>query len=335
MSESAGAVVDAGELSSAGNTRASGAALYFLGRLGQGLLVLFGAVTASFIIIHLTGNPATVLVGTSMPPSAVHILSEKLGYNRPILGQYGTYIWHVLQGNFGISIADDTPAMGLVLKALPYTLMLVGISLTAAMLIASAVAISSVLRVGAWGDRLWRPVLIAFQGIPDFWIALIAVFVLAVKLHWLSSIGFNGPSSLIMPCLALTLPIVASFTRLLRGSLLDFMNSDVVLSLSARGMTRREIVLHHGVRNAMTTFVSYVALQIGWLIGGTLVVETIFAWPGTGSLLYDSVEARDLPVVQAVVVIIAFAFVVLNLFADLVVLWLDPRIGRGSLGGGT
>jgi peptide/nickel transport system permease protein len=335
MSELAVTMLDAEEPVPERNSRTSGAAVYFLGRVGQGVLVLFGAVTASFIIIHLTGNPATVLVGTSMPPAAVHVLSEKLGYNRPILDQYGTYIWHVLQGNFGVSIADDTPAMGVVMKDLPYTLMLVGISLTSAMLIASAVAISSVLRVGAWGDRLWRPVLIAFQGIPDFWIGLIAVFVLSVKLHWLSSIGFNGPSSLIMPCLALTLPIVASFTRLLRGSLLDFMGSDVVLSLSARGMTRREIVLHHGVRNAMTTFVSFVALQIGWLIGGTLVVETIFAWPGIGSLLYDSVEARDLTVVQAVVVVIAFAFVVLNLVADLVVLWLDPRIGRGSIGGST
>ncbi len=268
------------------NARVSGAALYILGRAGQGVLVLFGAVTASFIIVHATGNPATVLLGTSMPPAAVHILSAKLGYNRPILDQYGTYIWHVIQGNFGASIVDDSPAMSVVLKALPYTLMLVGISLAGAMVIATAVAVSSVLRVGAWGDRMWRPVLIAFQGIPDFWIALVAVFILSVKLHWLASIGFNGPSSLIMPCLALGLPIVASFTRLLRASLLDFMNSDVVLSLRARGMTRREIVLFHGVRNAMTTFVSYVALQIGWLIGGTLVVETIFDWPGIGYLHY-------------------------------------------------
>jgi len=314
------------------NTRVSGAALYVVGRLGQGVLVLFGAVTLSFIIIHMTGNPATVLIGTSMPPAAVHILAVKLGYNRPILVQYVSYIWHVAHANFGVSVADGTPASGLVLGALPYTLMLVGISWVSAIVIALAVGISSVLRVGAWGDRLWRPVMIGFQGIPDFWIALILLFVLAVKLRLLESIGFYGPASLIMPCIALTLPIVASFTRLLRGSLLDFMNSDVVLSLRARGLTRREIVLYHGVRNAMTTFVSYVALQLGWLIGGTLVIETIFAWPGIGTLLYNAVEGRDLPVVQGVVVVISFAFVVLNLIADLVVLWLDPRIGRNVLG---
>ncbi len=321
------------ELTAKAGSRRSGAVRYLVGRVGQGVLVLYGAVTVSFLIIHMTGNPATVLEGTSLPPAAVHILSVKLGYNRSFLYQYGLYMWHVVQGNFGFSVTSDVPAIHLVLGALPYTLLLVAISLTSAIIISSAIAISSVLATGSLGDRLWRPVLAGLQGIPDFWISLILIFVLSVKLHLLASMGFNGPKSLIMPCTALTLPILASFTRLLRGSLLDFMNSDVVLSLRARGMTRREIVLHHGVRNAMTTFVQYVALQTGWLIGGTLIVENIFAWPGIGSLLYTSVETRDLPVVQGVVVIISVAFVALNLLADLVVLWLDPRIGRGVRGG--
>lgn len=331
---SATVLVDpAEEIEEISGSRRAGIVRYLAGRVGQGLLVLFGAVTVSFLIIHMTGNPATVLEGTSLPPAAVHILSIKLGYNRPLLYQYGLYMWHVVQGNFGYSVTSDVSATRLVFGALPYTLLLVAISLSSAMVISTAIAISSVLATGALGDRLWRPILAGLQGIPDFWISLILIFILSVKFHLLGSMGFNGPSSLIMPCTALTLPILASFTRLLRGSLLDFMNSDVVLSLRARGMTRREIVLHHGVRNAMTTFVQYVALQTGWLIGGTLIVETIFAWPGIGSLLYTSVETRDLPVVQGVVVIISVAFVALNLLADLVVLWLDPRIGRGALGG--
>jgi peptide/nickel transport system permease protein len=321
------------EIPKLGSSRRAGVLRYLAGRVGQGLLVLFGAVTVSFLIIHMTGNPATVLEGTSLPPAAVHILSIKLGYNRSLLYQYGLYMWHVVQGNFGYSVTSDISATHLVLGALPYTLLLVAISLSCAMVISTVIAISSVLATGALGDRLWRPILAGLQGIPDFWISLILIFILSVKFHLLGSMGFNGPSSLIMPCTALTLPILASFTRLLRGSLLDFMNSDVVLSLRARGMTRREIVLHHGVRNAMTTFVQYVALQTGWLIGGTLIVENIFAWPGIGSLLYTSVETRDLPVVQGVVVIISVAFVALNLLADFVVLWLDPRIGRSVLGG--
>jgi peptide/nickel transport system permease protein len=135
-----------------------------------------------------------------------------------------------------------------------------------------------------------------------------------------------------MPCVALTIPMLASFTRLLRASLLDFTNSDVAFALRARGLTRKEIVLGHSFRNAMATFASFVALQAGWLIGGTVIVETIFAWPGIGTLLISAVQARDLTVIQAIVVVIAVAFIVLNLSADLVVLWLDPRIGRATPG---
>jgi peptide/nickel transport system permease protein len=131
-----------------------------------------------------------------------------------------------------------------------------------------------------------------------------------------------------MPCVALTLPMLASFSRLLRASMLDFTDSDIALALRARGLTRREIVLHHAMRNAMVVFVSYVALQAGWLVGGTVIVETIFAWPGIGTMLIGAVHARDLAIVQATVVLVAVAFTLLNLAADLAVIWLDPRIGR-------
>ena len=195
-----------------------------------------------------------------------------------------------------------------------------------------AIAVSSALSRRGWADLFWRPLVLVLQGIPDFWIALLLVLVLAVHLHVLPSLGFNGPLTLIMPCAALTTPMLASFTRLLRANLLDFTNSETAFALRARGLTRREIVLGHALRNAMATFVSFVALQTGWLIGGTVIVETIFAWPGIGSLLISAVLARDLTVVQAVVVVIAATFTVLNLVADLVVVSLDPRIGRSAFG---
>ena len=312
----------------AARSRWRGVARYVAGRLGQGVLVLFGAVTASFILVHLTGNPATVLAGGQLPPAQVKALSEQLGYNRPLIDQYLSYLGHAVRGDFGNSFRYGTGAVSTVLTALPNTLILIGISLAAAITISVAVASASVLHQGGWSDRLWRPVMSALQGIPDFWIALILVLILSVKLRWLPSLGFAGPSSLIMPCIALTLPMLASFTRLLRGSLLDFTGSDIALALRARGLTRREIVIHHAMRNAMVTFVSYVALQAGWLVGGTLIVETIFAWPGIGTMLLGAVQSRDLTVIQATVVIIAVAFTLLNLLADLAVIWLDPRIGR-------
>lgn len=312
----------------AARSRWRGVARYVAGRLGQGLLVLFGAVTASFILVHATGNPATVLAGGQLPPAQVKALSAQLGYNRPLIDQYWSYLGHAVRGDFGKSFRYGTGAVSTVLTALPNTLILIGISLTAAIVISVAVASASVLRQGGWADRLWRPAMSALQGIPDFWIALVLVLIFSVRLHLLPSLGFNGPRTLILPCTALALPMLASFTRLLRGSLLDFTGSDNALALRARGLTRREIVIHHGMRNAMVTFVSYVALQAGWLVGGTLIVETIFAWPGIGTMLIGAVQSRDLTVIQATVVIIALAFTLLNLLADLAVIWLDPRIGR-------
>lgn len=309
-------------------SRWPGVARYAAARVGQGILVLFGALTASFILVHLTGNPATVLAGGQLPPAQVRQLSQQLGYNRPLGVQYVSYLAHAVQGNFGTSFRYGTSAMSAVLSALPNTLVLIGISLGAAVAISVTVASASVLRRGGWSDRLWRPFLSALQGIPDFWIALLLVLLLSVRLHWLPSLGYTSFTSLIMPCTALTLPMLASFTRLLRASMLDFAGSDVALALRARGLTRREIVLHHAMRNAMVVFTSYVALQAGWLVGSTVIVETIFAWPGIGTMLIGAVQARDLAVIQAVVVVVAVAFTLLNLAADLAMIWLDPRIGR-------
>lgn len=312
----------------AAQSRWRGVSRYVAGRLGQGLLVLFGAITASFILVHATGNPATVLAGGQLPPAQVKALSAQLGYNRPLIDQYLSYLGHAVRGDFGNSFRYGTGAVSTVLAALPNTLILIGLSLTAAIVISVAVATASVLRQGGWSDRLWRPAMSALQGIPDFWIALVLVLIFSVRLHLLPSLGFTSPRSLILPVTALTLPMLASFTRLLRGSLLDFTGSDIALALRARGLTRREIVVHHAMRNAMVTFVSYVALQAGWLVGGTLIVETIFAWPGIGTMLIGAVNSRDLTVIQATVVIIALAFTLLNLLADLAAIWLDPRIGR-------
>jgi len=314
-------------------SRWPGVARYAAARVGQGILVLFGALTASFILIHLTGNPATVLAGGQLPEAQVQALSHQLGYDRPLGVQYVSYLANAVHGNFGTSFRYGTSALSAVLSALPNTLTLIAVSIVAAVVISVVVATASVLRQGGWSDRMWRPLLSALQGIPDFWIALVLVLVLSVKLHWLPSLGYTTFSSLIMPCVALTLPMLASFSRLLRASMLDFTDSDVALALRARGLTRREIVLHHAMRNAMVVFVSYVALQAGWLVGGTVIVETIFAWPGIGTMLIGAVQARDLAIVQATVVLVAVAFTLLNLAADLAVIWLDPRIGRERVSG--
>jgi peptide/nickel transport system permease protein len=278
---------------------------YALTRLLQGLFVVFGAVTISFFIIHLTGDPAAVIAGGQLSLEQVQILSAQLGYDRPLPVQYVSYITGLLQGDFGSSIRYQTPALDVVAGVLPNTLVLVASAILVACAIAIPTAIFSVLRRETLPDRGLRRVLIVLQGIPEYWAAMMLVLVFAVWLRWLPSIGFNEPRSLILPTIALAAPLISSFVRLLRATLLDVMASDFVLAVRAKGISDTEIVLRHGLRNVLPAFLTLLVLYIGWLVGGTLIIETIFVWPGVGTLLVNAVKVRDLPIIQTVVVVIA------------------------------
>ena len=179
-------------------------------------------------------------------------------------------------------------------------------------------------------DRAIRRLLIVLQGIPEYWAAMMLVLVFAVGLHWLPSFGFKDPRALILPTVALAAPMISSFVRLLRATLLDVLGSDFVLAVRSKGISDTEIVLRHGLRNVLPAFLTLLALYIGWLIGGTLIIETIFVWPGVGTVLTNAVKVRDLPVIQAVVILIAVAVVILNLIVDLLMLAIDPRVRLGS-----
>ena len=303
---------------------------YIAARLMQGLFVVFGAITISFVLVHLAGDPATAIAGGQLPSSQVARLSHQLGYDRPILVQYFSYVVGVLHGDLGQSIRYQTPVLPIVLQALPNTLILVFCAIALACLVAFPTAIYGVLHRGSIFDRAVRRFLILLQGIPEFWAAMLLVLVFAVVLRWLPGIGFTAPQSLILPTIALAAPMISSYVRLLRATLLDVMGSDFVLALRAKGLSDRTIVLRHGIRNVLPAFLTLLVLYIGWLIGGTVIIETIFVWPGVGTLLVNAVHVRDLPVIQAVVVVIAVTAVVLNLAADMAVLVIDPRVRLGS-----
>jgi len=295
-------------------------------RLLQGLFVIFGAVTISFILVNMIGDPASVLAGGQLSHEQVANLSHQLGYDRPVVDRYIAYVGGLLHGDLGVSIRYGTSALGLVLAVLPATLLIVIGAISLACAIAIPVSVLSVLRRGSYMDSATRRTLIVFQAIPEFWFALMLAMVFAVALRWLPSMGFTSPTALILPIIAIALPLVSSLVRLLRATLLDVMASDFVLALRAKGISDREIVVRHGLRNVMSPFLTLLALHLGWLIGGTLIIETIFVWPGVGTLLVNAVKVRDLPVIQAVVILIAVATVILNLVVDLLIMAIDPRI---------
>jgi peptide/nickel transport system permease protein len=302
---------------------------YATSRLLQGLFVIFGAVTISFILVNMIGDPATVLVGGQLSREQVDNLSHLLGYDQPLPARYVAYIAGLLHGDLGVSLRYGTSVLDLVLTALPATLLIVCGAIALACVIAIPAAVFSVLRRETLADRATRRVFILLQAIPEFWAALMLAMVFAVGLRWLPSIGFTSPQALILPTVVIAFPLISSLVRLLRATLLDTLNSDFVLAVRAKGITDREIVLRHGLPNVMTPFLTLLALHLGWLIGGTLIIETIFVWPGVGTLLTNAVKVRDLPVIQGVVVLIAVATVILNLIVDMLVMVIDPRIRTG------
>ena len=294
--------------------------------------MLAGALVISFLLVSVGGDPARAQAGTSiLPAEQLEALRQELGYDEPILTRLGEYLARAVQGDFGTSYRYRAPAADVVLEALPNTLLLVGASLLAALAISVPLALYAVLRRDTVDDRLVRGFFITIQGMPDFWLGTLFVLVFAVQLGMLPSIGFGSASALILPAATLAIPLIPAFFRFLRSQLLDVMEQDFVVVLRTKGLSRRQILVRHGLRNALPAFVTYLALHVGMLIGGTVVVEAIFSWPGLGSVLLTAVSVRDLQLVQAVVVVVAVCFVVLNLIADMLVLAIDPRVRAGRL----
>ncbi|WP_051898282.1 ABC transporter permease [Sciscionella sediminilitoris] len=302
---------------------------YVLGRLTQGIIVLFGAVAISFLLTNVIGKPADVLGGDSLTPAQRAVLNAKLGYDRPMPERFLSFLKGVVTGDFGKSYRTDDSAIGLVLRALPNTLVLVLLAMALAVLIAVLLAIFSVRHRERRSDRLLRRVIGVLQGMPEFWLALMMILLFSVQLRLFPSFGFYSASSLILPVVSLAIPMVPMLFRIVRGQLLDVLSGEFVDAMRARGLTERFILYRHVLPNTAGPSATFGALQLGHLIGGSLIVETIFSWPGIGNLTVSAVQARDFTVVQTVIIIVAAFYVLLNLAADLIVLAADPRVRVG------
>jgi peptide/nickel transport system permease protein len=298
---------------------------YVGGRIAQGSLVVLGAVAISFLLVNLTGNAVDAL-GTGVDPETRERLIAEYGFDRPFHERFADYVAGVLQADFGQSFRAPTPALERVLDALPYTATLVALTSALACAVAIPVALHSVLRRGTLLDVGVRRAFMLAQGLPEFFVGLVLILVFAVVLGWLPSFGVDGPRAYVMPVVALALPLLSTLTRLLRSQLLDVLGMEFVTALRAKGLTRREIVLRHAFPNALPPLITYLALQLGWLLGGTVIVEVVFGIPGIGLLAVTATESRDLSVIQAIVVTVAVGYVALNLLADLAVYALDPRV---------
>ena len=300
---------------------------YLTRKAAHAALVLGGVSLVVFLLLHLIpGDPATTLLSEHATEEAVRALRSQLGLDQPLPVQYIKYVLSCLRGDLGTSIRFGIPTLDLVLRHLPATIELAVAALVITVLIALPAAVVSAVYRGSTFDYLLRVTALAGQSIPGYWLGMILILVFAVQLRLLPTSGRGTLAHLLMPSLTLAAYFVALLARMTRSVLLEVLEEDYVRTARAKGLAQGGVVLRHALSNALIPVATLLGLQIGTVLGGAVITEAVFAWPGIGSLAIQAIFNRDYPLVQAIVLISAVIFVVINYCLDALYCFLDPRI---------
>ncbi|MDA1000311.1 MAG: ABC transporter permease [bacterium] len=305
---------------------------YIFRRLLQSLIVLKAIMLIVFLMLHISGDPAAVLMPVDATQEDVEIFRKQMGFDKPVHIQY----WHflvggpkskgILRADFGYSFRHEVPAMGLVLEHFPATMQLAFLSVTIALIVAIPAGILSATFRNTWIDHVSTVGAMFGQAMPNFWLGLMLIIIFSVHLGWLPTSGYEGPQYIILPALTAGLYATARIMRMMRSGMLEVLGMDYVRTARSKGIRESFVVLRHALKNASIPVVTLVGLELGILLGGTVVTEVVFAWPGVGFLVVDAINNQDYPIVQAAVALLSFMFVGVNLLVDIVYAWLDPRI---------
>ncbi len=301
-------------------------ARYLVWRLLQALVSVVGVLTIVFVIMRLSGDPTLLLVPEGATRDQVDELRHLLGFDRSILIQYLDFIAGLFRADFGNSVVQRIPAVDIVASRLPYTFVLAGGALVLAIGVGVPVGVLMAVWQGRPVERLLAAIVVSGQSMPTFLSGILLILVFAVMLGWLPASGVGSASSLIMPSIALGALSMATFARMARISVVDELGKDYVRAGRAKGLSLWAVVRRHVLRNAALPVITIAALEIGNLLAGAVIVETVFAWPGIGQLAIQAIQARDFVVVQVIVVFVALIYVTMSLVADLAYAALDPRI---------
>ena len=299
---------------------------YVTRRLLQSLLVLFGVSFVVFFILHLTGDPALVLLPPDASAEDVQRFRQVMGFNDPFVVQYGRFLSGALRGDFGQSVRHGESAFTLVVERMPATFELAGAALVVALVLAIPAGIVSAVRRNTMLDYISTVVALLGQSMPTFWLGIMLILVFSVQFNLLPSSGRGGLGHLILPAITLGLFTTARITRLTRSGMLEVLSQDYIRTARAKGVSGPPVVWKHALKNAAIPIVTIVGIELGTLLGGSVITETIFAWPGVGRLSVQAIYNRDYPVVQAAVFLLSSTFVLVNLFVDVLYTYLDPRI---------
>jgi ABC-type dipeptide/oligopeptide/nickel transport system permease component len=299
----------------------------YLGRRAFGALwALIGVAIVVFVILHVTGDPAAVMMPPESSRSEIDAFRHAQGFDRPLIVQFASFAAAALHGDMGLSLRHQEPAMGLAIQRLPATIELAGCAFLIVALIGVPAGVLSALRPRTWIDYAARVIALIGQSAPTYWIGLMLILLFAVRLGWVPASGIGDWRNLVLPAATLGFFSTAKIMRLTRAAMLEVLDADFMRTARAKGLTAVRVSLGHGLRNAWLPIVTQLGVELGTLLSGAIITETVFAWPGVGRLAVQAVFERDFPVVESVVLLTATIFVVLNLVVDLLYAVLDPRI---------
>lgn len=299
-------------------------------RLLQGLLVVFLVVSAVFVVGRMTRDPIAYLADIQSTEAEIEALRERFGLNDPLYVQYGNFLWDTAQLDMGRSLLNGRPTLNEVTSRVVKTLQLGAAALLFSLVLGLSTGVIASLRRGRVLDWVARFLAVVGQAVPDFWLGLMLVFLFAVELGCLPTAGNGNLKHMTMPMITMGTFTAAALMRLTRSGMIDSLGSDFVRTARAKGLPERTVVYRHALRLALLPVVTILGLQAGRLIAGTLVVETVFAWPGIGRLTIDSIDGGDFPVTQTAIMLIAVSIIVANIVVDLSYLLVDPRIRAGA-----
>jgi ABC-type dipeptide/oligopeptide/nickel transport system permease component len=299
---------------------------YAAKRLALALLVAFTVSVAAFALVRVAGDVATAIAGEGARAGDIEAIRKQYGLDRPLPVQYAEWLWKTLQGDLGESLYFKRPVVGIVLDRLPVTMTLGALSIAFALALSIPLGVLAALHPNTWIDRLALFIAVLGQAMPSFWFALLLIFWLGVELRLLPISGSDTWAHFVMPAIALGYYAAPAIMRLTRAGMMEVLASDYIRTARAKGLSPGSVVFKHALRNAVIPVVALSAVQLGFVLGGSVVIETVFALNGLGYLAWESISQNDFPVVQAILMLLAVLYVVLTLLADLANAWLDPRI---------
>lgn len=303
---------------------------YVIRRILQAILSILGVSTIVFFILHLSSNPVLLMVPQGASAHDIAVLTHSLGLDKPLWEQYLIFLRNLGEGNLGYSYVQSQPALTILLQRLPFTLELASSAFVLSLVIGIPIGMLTAFFRGTWIERTLMPLVLVGQSMPAFWTGILLILFVSVFLRWLPSSGATGIQSLILPAVTLASLSMATIARMTRSSFIEELDKEYVKTARSKGAKTFRIMVRHIMRNASIPILTIIGLEIANLLGGSVVTETIFAWPGVGALTIQSITARDFPVVQAIVLFVSIVYILVNLITELVYMWVDPRIKLGG-----